>query len=323
MEGLIATGDIPGLREQSLTGFGITKHRRDAWRLVLAIPQAYNPTVVSNTSHRDYRQVKMDVERSFMFIESEKFQQHKREQLEKVIMTVLMRNPAFRYYQGFNNIAAIVLMFAREPFAVLALEALAARHLNPFLGNGEDGVNSIMNFVLPVLTQVDSEVSEFISRHGVNGMAFVQHVMTCCTYKESAENSLRFLDFFVCCHPLMPVYVVAVAISMKRHELMRPRADEGTIVTAAEYLMTGLDIDSVITGARDAFVQFPPSVVLARHKEIVLWRTCRTLSPDVEYEFPIPDRFPKDEYEKHLQKPGPFRFVRWIRAWFPGRRKKP
>ena len=296
-----ATGDLSDLRKQSIKGFGTNESRRAAWRLVLGIQRSYNPTVVSRSDHRDYEQVMADVNRSFLFVASDEFRQRKREQLEKVIMTVLVRNPGFHYYQGLHDVVSIVLTFAREPFAVLVMEALAERHLSPFFEEKFDGVPSIVNFVFPVLARVDPDVAVFMERLEIDPMAFLPYILTYFVHGASVEHALRFLDLLVCCHPLMPVYVIAIAVSMKRDVVMAPRADEGSVMAVANTLMDNLDIDTVIDHACSAFAQFPPSVVLSGDPEIALSRKCRTLSPDIEYQFPVKDKFDRKVYENHIR----------------------
>ena len=299
------TQNLKDLRSYSVFGYGTNKQRRASWRLLLDI-QDYNPTVSPSKSGKFCSQVEKDACRSCHHIKSKKFQQHKREQLAKVILCVFDRNPDLHYTQGFHDVASIILTFAREPLAVLILEALGKGHLSPFLFKDFSGFSSILNFIPPLLKHVDNELYNLFDENGMDSSFATSYVGTLYTHNASTlEEALRYLDFFIACHPLMPVYSLVTLINQKRNELIASGDDPGTLTCSLRELLVGTDVNVIIQNSVSLFKEFPPTQVLIQNVDLKISRNCFFMNPSADFpyeysDFPVFDKFPKKLYKSRL-----------------------
>ncbi|KAK8887037.1 hypothetical protein M9Y10_038073 [Tritrichomonas musculus] len=304
------TQNFTDLRKYSVYGYGTNKQRRSVWRLLLNLPKSYNPTIIDTSITKEAVgkevQVKADVLRTFSSIPSPEFKDHKRNQLYRVLLTVLERNPQLSYTQGFHDIASVVLTFAREPLAVLILEALSLGHLKPFLREDLSGLASALNFVFPLLKLIDSELHDFIDSNDLDSSFATSYLLTFFTHNALTLNDgLRYLDFFISSHPLMTVYSVVTLVFMKKSSLMIPEADPGTLMNGFHDLLVDTNVDEIIQKSVELFERYPPSFILKNDKSIRISKNCTFLAPNVEFpysfpDFPFVDRFPKDLYDKRL-----------------------
>ena len=122
--------DISNIAEFLVKGGINNKQRRFAWKVIMDIPD-FTPTIAPSNKHPDYNQVGRDVKRSFNQVSDEKFKEHRRKVLFDVVMSVLERHKDLHYYQGFHDVASVVLTIARPPLAMLFLERLALGPLFP------------------------------------------------------------------------------------------------------------------------------------------------------------------------------------------------
>jgi hypothetical protein len=314
------TGDLTDLRRHCINGYGTNSQRRAVWCLLLNISRSYNPTVISIQTHPDYRQVMRDVNRSFPNMIDSKFKLHKRAQLEAVLMTVLERNRHLHYYQGFHDIAATILTFAREPLTVQILENLANGPLRPYLGKTFSGLTSVLNFLSPILKSIDPELANFFEENEISPAVLVSHILTFFTHTTATLcQALRFLDFFVASHPLMPLYSVATVCLMKKGLVKFAGADSGTIMNGLMDLLTNVDIQVVVTQSVLFFRQWPPSRILEMTKDLKVSRDVAFLDPRVDfgYEFPgfpMVDRIPEWLWRERLDEGVPVLMLKAIAA---------
>lgn len=316
------TQNLTELRKYCIHGYGTNKQRRSVWRLLLNLPKSYNPTIIDTPITKEATgkevQVKADVLRSFSSITSPEFKDRKRNQLYRVILTVLERNPQLSYTQGFHDIAALVLTFAREPLAVLILEALSLGHLKPFLREDLTGLASALNFVFPLLKLVDSELHDFIDSNDLDSSFATSYLLTFFAHNALTLNDgIRFLDFFISSHPLMTVYSVVTLVCIKKPSLMVPEADPGTLMNGFHDLLVNINVDDVIQKSFELFEKYPPSFILENDKSIKISKNCTFLVPNVQFpypypDFPILDKFSKDLYEKRLDESPPNNLIRGI-----------
>ncbi|KAL8585299.1 hypothetical protein ACOMHN_065666 [Nucella lapillus] len=76
---------------------------------------------------------------------------------------------------------------------------------------------------------------------------------------------LRFFDFFLTHHPLMPVYVAAAVILHKENEIYAPasREDTCTLFLRLVHLPNSLPFERLLTVAGDLYQRYPPSMLLS------------------------------------------------------------
>ncbi|OHT09427.1 TBC1 domain family member 20 [Tritrichomonas foetus] len=302
------THELTELRKFSVNGYGTSKQHRTVYRLLLNISRTNYPSHLSpSPSNPFYQQIKKDSIRSLKEIKSPELKELKRQQLVNVIVSVFDRNPDLSYTQGFHDIASLVLSFSKEPLAVLILEALALGHLRPFLSHDLGGVSSILNFIFPLLKLVDKELHRLLLINGFDSSLATSYILTYFSHNASTtEEGLRYLDFFIASHPLMPVYSLVVLLHKRRDTFINDDVDEGTIMQAFGNLLNdGINPDDVIQCSVDLFNQMPPSKLLARDKTIKISKECTFLNPENKFpyqysNFPHLDKFPMRLYKSRI-----------------------
>lgn len=306
--------DLLRLREQSVHGFGTNSERRAAWRNILKISKTYNPTVYLPEGHKDHSQVLRDVNRSFGYMNSEQAKLRKRKELEEVLMTVLVRNKDLHYYQGFHDIASTILTFTRESLAVRILEELATGPLYPYLRPDFTGLTSVLNFIFPLLRMIDKEMHDFLEANDIDSSVMCPYLLTYFTHNTGTlEEALRYLDFFISSHPLMPVYTVVSILHIKRRVLMAKGANTGTLMTQMTNLLVDVDVNTAIYDSVSLFSKFPPSKVLESDAKLAISVNCTFLNPDLVYEFPVKDTISRKLYTSHLDETPQNNLIRGIK----------
>lgn len=66
--------------------------------------------IIKPEEHSDYKQVELDTNRSFGYIENSNLKSQLKDTLQTVIMGVLIECPGLCYYQGYHDIAAVFVM---------------------------------------------------------------------------------------------------------------------------------------------------------------------------------------------------------------------
>lgn len=296
--------DISNIAEFLVKGGINNKQRRFAWKVIMDIPD-FTPTIAPSNKHPDYNQVGRDVKRSFNQVSDEKFKEHRRKVLFDVVMSVLERHKDLHYYQGFHDVASVVLTIARPPLAMLFLERLALGPLFPFFDVKFDGLVSILNLFNPLLSLVDKELGDYFDEVDVDPNFIVPYIITWFTHKApTLEIAVHLLDVFVVSHPLLPMYLVVSLVLEKKKEVMAERR-EGELSDILGELTSNIDLDKCILRSIEIFKQFPPSVLLESDPKLMISKKLTFLDPNVEYPFPFPT-FPPAKtmtvslYEKHL-----------------------
>ena len=286
----------------------------------LDIPKYYNPTIINTPSGNDGKeiQIKNDVIRSYQKIEKSDLKLHRQDQLFRVLLTLFERNPELSYTQGFHDIAAVILTFAKESLTVLILEKLAKGHLRPYLCRELTGLISVLNFLFPLMNFVDSELLTFLDQNDIDSSFAASYVLTFFAHNAlTLSDSLRYLDFFISSHPLMTVYSVVTLVCLKKDILMVPEADTGTLMQQFNDLLNDTDVNVVIRNSIDLFQRFPPTFLLQNSKDIKISKDCFFLDPTFVFPYPYPsfpslDKFPIDLYQHHLDETTSSALIRGI-----------
>ena len=313
--------DINKLRELVINGIIENKDRRNIWRYFLQIPTDFHPTIDPSYKHPDYEQVNKDVNRSYGNLRTDpELQNHKREQLKRVIMSVLERHKNLHFYQGFHYIAIVVLKFAREPLAMLFLERLALGPLFYLFQEQMNGLATVLNMLYPLLSLIDNDYSEYLQDNAVDPSFAMPYIITWFTQSApTKEIAFHLLDFFVICHPIMPLYTIIALVLMKKETLIHAEMDK--LQTLIQNLMSDVEVDQLIQKSIEIYQRFPPIVVFEKNPTLTIAKELTILNPRVDYPFPFP-KFPKTKdipislYEKRLSDKNDDRIIRLILSAF-------
>uniref|UniRef100_A0A8C2I6T5 Zgc:63863 n=1 Tax=Cyprinus carpio TaxID=7962 RepID=A0A8C2I6T5_CYPCA len=240
--------DIETLRRAALSEGGLLTDdiRRKVWPKLLSI-NVYNlpPKPYVREDHKDYRQVVLDVRRSMrrfpkgMRVDEREVLQ---EQLIDIILDVLRRNPQLHYYQGYHDIVVTFLLVLGEKMTIAIMEKLSNHHLRDFMDPTMDSTKHVLNYLMPILQRVDSELHDFMIRRSVNGLW-------------AASLTLRLIDLCLC---LSLYHQIAL---YRQKEVKSSECDMASVHHLLSQMPQDLPYEELIGRAQSLFISCPPSLL--------------------------------------------------------------
>ncbi|XP_007906860.1 TBC1 domain family member 20 [Callorhinchus milii] len=260
--------DVAALRRMAISEGGLLTDeiRSKVWPKLLNVntddlPPKPGPELREN--NKDYQQVLLDVQRSLRRFpprmpdaEREVLQ----EQLIDSILVVLKRNPQLHYYQGYHDIVVTFLLVVGERMATALVEKLSTHHLRDFMDPTMDNTKHILNYLMPIIESVNPELHDFMQRAEVGTIFALSWLITWFGHVLSDfRHVVRLYDFFLACHPLMPIYFAAVIVLYREHQVLESECDMASVHHLLSQIPQDLPYETLISRAGDLFVQFPPS----------------------------------------------------------------
>ncbi|KAG5264993.1 hypothetical protein AALO_G00260280 [Alosa alosa] len=265
--------DIETLRKAAVSEGGLLTDdiRRKVWPKLLNV-NVYNlPTKPGRDvreNHKDYNQVLLDVRRSMRrfprgmrVAEREVLQ----EQLIDIILDVLRKNPQLHYYQGYHDIVVTFLLVVGERMAIALVETLSNHHLRDFMDPTMDSTKHILNYLMPILEQVDRELHDFMLQAEVGTIFALSWLITWYGHVLSDfRQVLRLYDFFLASHPLMAIYFAAVIVLHREKEVKNSECDMAMVHHLLSNIPQNLPYEELIDHAQSLFTRYPPSQLAKR-----------------------------------------------------------
>ncbi|RVE67243.1 hypothetical protein OJAV_G00115600 [Oryzias javanicus] len=262
--------DIQTLRRASVTRGGLLNNelRRKVWPKLLNInvfDLPPKPGRYVRAEHKDLNQVVLDVRRSMKRFPKGMPAAERgvlQDQLIDIILEVLRRHAPLHYYQGYHDVAVTLLLVVGERMAIAMLEKLSNHHLRDFMDLTMDRTKHILNFLMPILEQVDGDLHDFMVRAEVGNIFALSWLITWYGHVLSEfKHTLRLYDFFLASHPLMPIYLAATIVLYRKQEVMQTDCDMAMVHHLLSHLPEDLPFELLIGRALDLFERFPPSLL--------------------------------------------------------------
>ncbi|XP_032391415.1 TBC1 domain family member 20 isoform X2 [Etheostoma spectabile] len=265
--------DIETLRRAAASKGGLLTDelRRKVWPKLLNInvydlPRKPGRDVREN--HKDYNQVVLDVRRSMKRFPKGMPATEKailQEQLIDIILEVLKCTPQLHYYQGYHDVAVTLLLVVGERMAIAMLDTLSNHHLRDFMDPTMDSTKHILNYLMPILEQVDTELHEFMIRAEVGTIFALSWLITWYGHVLSDfKHTMRLYDFFLASHPLMPIYLAATIVLHREKEVKATECDMAMVHHLLSRIPQDLPYERLIGHAQDLFDLYPPSLLAKR-----------------------------------------------------------
>ncbi|XP_060692505.1 TBC1 domain family member 20 [Hemiscyllium ocellatum] len=260
--------DVAALRRMAISEGGLLTDeiRCKVWPKLLNIntqelPSKPGPELREN--NKDYQQVLLDVQRSLRRFPPgmpDAKRKELQEELIDSILEVLKKNPQLHYYQGYHDIVVTFLLVVGERMATALVEKLSTHHLRDFMDPTMDNTKHILNYLMPIIEKVNPEVHDFMQRADVGTIFALSWLITWFGHVLSDfRHVVRLYDFFLACHPLMPIYFAAVIVLYRGNEVLESECDMAAVHHLLSQIPQDLPYETLISRAGDLFVQFPPS----------------------------------------------------------------
>ncbi|XP_076597143.1 TBC1 domain family member 20 [Chaetodon auriga] len=260
--------DVAALRRMAISEGGLLTDeiRRQVWPRLLNVPLHVldeEPEKVERENNKDYNQVLLDVQRSLRRFPPgmpDEQREGLQEELIDIILRVLKRNPQLHYYQGYHDIVVTFLLVLEERLATALVEKLSTHHLRDFMDPTMDNTKHILNYLMPIIDRVNPEVHDFMQQAEVGTVFALSWLITWFGHVLSDfRHVVRLYDFFLACHPLMPIYFAAVIVLYRQEEVLECECDMAMVHHLLSQIPQDLPYETLISRAGDLFVQFPPS----------------------------------------------------------------
>ncbi|XP_018093393.1 TBC1 domain family member 20 isoform X2 [Xenopus laevis] len=182
------------------------------------------------------------------------------EQLIDIILQVLSQNPQLHYYQGYHDIVVTFLLVVGSRMATALVDKLSTHHLRDFMDPTMDNTKHILNYLMPIIELVNPSLHDFMQRAEVGTIFALSWLITWFGHVLSDfRHVVRLYDFFLACHPLMPIYFAAVIVLHREEEVLECECDMASVHHLLSKIPQDLPYEILISRAGDLFVQFPPS----------------------------------------------------------------
>uniref|UniRef100_A0A672HC92 TBC1 domain family member 20 n=1 Tax=Salarias fasciatus TaxID=181472 RepID=A0A672HC92_SALFA len=258
--------DVAALRRMAISEGGLLTDeiRCQVWPKLLNVPQnVLDQDPVERENNKDYNQVLLDVQRSLRRFPPgmpDEQREGLQEELIDIILRVLVRNPQLHYYQGYHDIVVTFLLVLGERLATALVEKLSTHHLRDFMDPTMDNTKHILNYLMPIIEKVNPEVHDFMQQAEVGTVFALSWLITWFGHVLSDfRHVVRLYDFFLACHPLMPIYFAAVIVLYREEEVLECECDMAMVHHLLSQIPQDLPYEMLISRAGDLFVQFPPS----------------------------------------------------------------
>lgn len=262
--------DIETLRSAAVSEGGLLTDdvRRKVWPKLLSVnvfDLPAKPAKNIRENHKDYNQVLLDVRRSMRrFPRGMRADEREvlQEQLIDIILDVLRRNPQLHYYQGYHDIVVTFLLVVGERMAIAMVEKLSNHHLRDFMDPTMDSTKHILNYLMPILEQVDPELHDFMRRAEVGTIFALSWLITWYGHVLSEfRHVLRLYDFFLASHPLMAIYFAAVIVLYREREVKSSECDMASVHHLLSHIPQDLPYEQLISRTQNLFTRYPPTLL--------------------------------------------------------------
>ncbi|EFE29238.1 uncharacterized protein ARB_03809 [Trichophyton benhamiae CBS 112371] len=242
--------------------------------------------------HGDEVQVKLDVDRSFVYYPNYKTEKHlkdKRDELLDLIVSVLRRNPMLCYFQGYHDIAQVLLLVLDRKHAYQALEHISLFRIRDYMLPSLSPALTHLQLLPAIITSVDQKLGQHLS--GTKPFFALAATLTLYAHDiEEYAHIARLYDFILAHEPVVSIYLFATIILSRKDELYDIPQDEPEMFHGVlSKLPRPLDLETLISNTVRIFQDHPPEKLpCGAWKSIPSYSVLKTLrNPGLQ---PTPDQ---------------------------------
>lgn len=228
--------------------------------------------------HKDEDQVRLDVNRSFIYYpqsttaqtlyevlhinftidESEKKLDLRKQELSSVITQVLREHPMLCYFQGFHDIVQVFLLVLGLEQAPNAVAHLSLLRIRDFMLPSLSASVAHLELLPSILHAEDAKLCQHLSQT----QPFFALPATLTLYAHDIQeygDIARLFDFLIAQPAVIPIYFFAVIILSRREELFDIPADEPEMLhSVLSKLPKPLNMERLISRTMLLFNDHPP-----------------------------------------------------------------
>ncbi|CAJ2514246.1 Uu.00g023650.m01.CDS01 [Anthostomella pinea] len=273
--------DIDALKTLAVSPGGLLSDalRSQSWPILLGFdPEGTGDTTEKPPSwrdmerHKDEDQVKLDVDRSFVYYPNDNSQAEldlKRTELSDLITEVLRRQPYLCYFQGYHDICQVFLLVLPPAARAPAVARLSALRIRDFMLPTLNPALSQLRLIPSILDAVDPELCAHLSRN--EPYFALSDTLTMFAHNVQRYSDIaRLFDVLLAREQVFGLYVFTQIVLVRRAELFGHDEPDMLHFTLSK-LPQDLDLEVVIRDAARLFAEHPPESLRA-------WRSISSAS---------------------------------------------
>ncbi|KAJ8686525.1 hypothetical protein QAD02_022319 [Eretmocerus hayati] len=213
-----------------------------------------------------YQQILKDVARSQSHMPEntpedlmEKFQT----ELAQSICWVLSRHPELNYYQGYNDVAATVILVMGLQSGLHVLERISLTFFERFMEKTMEKVNQELFFIFALLDREHPKLLQHLENVELFPHFALAEYTTWYAHKYSENRKLlhRLFDYFLGSPPLIPLYLSTVIVAHRDREIFDTTPDMGHTHKVLSTLPEDLPFEKLLFSATKLYELFPPESI--------------------------------------------------------------
>ncbi|KAI5861896.1 rab-GTPase-TBC domain-containing protein [Durotheca rogersii] len=263
--------DIDDLQALAVSrgGFLSDAIRRQAWPILLGCPAGEGGEQDGGSDswrhlqrHRDEDQVKLDVDRSFVYYPDDNSQAQlalKKSELADLITEVLRRQPYLCYFQGYHDICQVFLLVLPPAIRATVVARLSALRVRDFMLPNLAPAVTHLRLIPDILDAVDPALCAHLSR--IEPYFALSDTLTMFAHNVQRYSDIaRVFDALLAREQAFSLYVFAQIVLRRRAELLA-HDEPDMLHFALSKLPQDLDFEEVIADAARLYDAHPPETL--------------------------------------------------------------
>ncbi|OXU27335.1 hypothetical protein TSAR_007295 [Trichomalopsis sarcophagae] len=213
-----------------------------------------------------YQQILKDVARSGSHMPedtSEDAMEKFHKELTQIICWVLSRHPELNYYQGYNDVAATVLLVMGLHQGLHVLEKISLTFLERFMEKTMEKVNQELFYIFALLDREHPKLLEHLENVELFPHFALAEYTTWYAHKYAENRKLlhRLFDFFLGSPPLIPLYLSTKIVAYRDKEIFNTTPDMGHTHKVLSTLPDDLPFEKLLFHSTKLYQQYPPESI--------------------------------------------------------------
>jgi len=204
-----------------------------------------------------------------------------KDQLSDLIISVLRTHPSLSYFQGYHDIAQVLLLVLGPVASRPALARLSLLRIRDFMLPTLSGAVSQLHLLPAILRAADPPLADYLPP---NPFWALSATLTLYAHDvQSYAHIARLFDFLLAAPATATLYYFAAVVKSRREDLLEidPSDQDILHVTLTRLPSHRMDFDSLITDALVIFTAHPPSSLGGPWRAVSSASALRTaLGPD-------------------------------------------
>lgn len=186
-----------------------------------------------------------------------------RQRLWRSIFRLMIKNPTYEYYQGYNIICRTFLLVLGEEMAIHVLDAVSKSHLHFLLSQTKksDQILELGQMYCLVATEEEPKLAE-CEVLNILPAILIGFPITWFGYAEDFKYSTlaRLCDLFLVSDPLLPMYLIAAVILHKKDDIYENPDDPIEVSKRFRSFFTDdeFPVEDLISNAYNLMSKHPP-----------------------------------------------------------------